>query len=334
MAFDLADRRGEVGGAYQHIYSGLTLQSPARYTALPGLKLKHPREYITVPEYRAYLEKYAAHHGLQPRRAEITGIVRSDRSFVVQFGVEPGRRYAAVAVATGMYDSPIWPAIPGLARQNEGVIHARVWTGPSDFTGKRMLVLGGATSAVEIAAECATHGLPIVMSTRSGVKVSSPRFLGRDVHDYAHIASHLLPRWLAGPYCEHRPTLPGSDLGFTRLQREGKIEVFGPVKRFDGKTAIFPDGRREKFDVVIAATGYRFEMPFLPTEVIRTPAGHPLADDGESRAWPGLFFIGVPCCRTLVSEFLRGIAKDAPAIAERIANRSQESGVRSQGIHV
>ena len=69
---------------------------------------------------------------------------------------------------------------------------------------------------------------------------------------------------------------------------------------------------------MIAATGYRFEMPFLPTEVPRTPAGHPLADEGESRAWPGLFFIGVPCCRTLVSEFLRGIGKDAPAIADRI----------------
>ena len=44
------------------------------------------------------------------------------------------------------------------------------------------------------------------------------------------------------------------------------------------------------------------------------------ADNCESRAWPGLFLLGMPCARNLNSAFLRGIAADARAVANRIAN--------------
>src|SRR5262249_19021215 len=130
-----------------------------------------------------------------------------------------------------------------------------------------------------------------------------------------------VPAWVLGPYCDRRPTLPASDLGFARFRREGRIEVRGPVDRFEGAAACFRDGARQEFDAVVLATGCRFAMPFLPAEVARASAGHPRAEAGESVSWPGLYFIGTPCARGLSSEFLRGIAKDAPALARRIAAR-------------
>lgn len=333
LGFDLVDRRGQLGGAYRLIYPRVALQSPARYTPLPGLPLHHEREYITAEEYLAYLLRYARHHGLEVRKADAKSVRRQGSDFEADFvGEAAPRRYRAVVVATGMFDFPIWPETPGLCEAAQSgslvAVHARDWRGPAGLEKKRLLIIGGATGAVELAEECARASLPVVMSTRSGIKIGKQRFLGRDIHDWAYLFVEQLPTWLLGPYCDRRPTLPGVDLGFSRFRKQGLIEVRGPIEIFDGATACFLDGHRQAFDVVVAATGYRFATPFLPKEVARASAGHPRTEDGESLSWPGLFFIGTPCAKSPSSEFLRGVAKDAPALARRIADRVATSPTR------
>jgi putative flavoprotein involved in K+ transport len=332
VPFRLLDRRGVTGGAYNHIYPGITLASPTRYTDLPGLALRTRGEYVTVPEYRAYLERYAAHHGLATERAEVSLVERQGRDFHVRFagGAEPSA-HRAVVVATGMYDQPVRPDVPGLppdgpaAPGRPAMVHTHDWPGPAAFRGRRLFVIGGATSAVEVAEECARAGIPVVVSARNGVRLTPQRILGRDIHDWAYIFFERLPRWLLGSYCGRRPTLPGADLGFSELRRRGLIAVRGAVTGFEGAAAAFADGARQDFDVVVLATGYRFVVPFLPPEVARAPAGHPLADEGESRSWPGLYFVGMPCERTLASEFLRGVRADAPVVARRVRQRLRQS---------
>jgi putative flavoprotein involved in K+ transport len=323
VPFRLVDRRGVTGGAYHYIYPGITLASPTRYADLPGLPLRTRGEYVTAPEYRAYLEHYAAHHRLTAERAEVRLVERRGHGFLVHFAETGPSYYPAVVVATGMYDHLVRPDIAGLpddgpaAPGRPAVVHTHDWQGPEAFRGRRLLAIGGATGAVEVAEECTRAGIPVVVSARSGVHLTPQRILGRDIHDWAYIFFERLPRWLLGSYCDRRPTLPGADLGFSRYRREGRIAVRGAVARFEGTTAVFADGPPQEFDVVILATGYRFVVPFLPDEVARAPAGHPLADEGESRSWPGLYFVGMPCERTLASEFLRGIRSDAPVVARR-----------------
>ncbi len=161
VPFRLVDRSGMTGGAYKHIYSGITLASPTRYAGLPGLRLRTRGEYVTVPEYHAYLDRYAAHHQLRADRAEVQLIERQGRGFFVHFADADPAAYVAVIVATGMYDFPVRPAIPGLPPDGpEGpgrpaVVHTHDWPGPERFRGRRMLIIGGGISAVEIAEECA-----------------------------------------------------------------------------------------------------------------------------------------------------------------------------------
>jgi hypothetical protein len=50
----------------------------------------------------------------------------------------------------------------------------------------------------------------------------------------------------------------------------------------------------------VAATGYRFERPFLAP---------------EAAGAPGLHLVGAPCAHRLASEFLYGIADDAQKVA-------------------
>jgi putative flavoprotein involved in K+ transport len=333
LAFDLVDRRGIAGGAYHCIYPGITLASPTRYTALPSLPLRTAGEYITASEYRDYLERYALYHDLAPAAAEVLRIERSARRFRVHFAgrAEP-ILYDAVVAATGMFDFPVWPEIPGLAApgpaapDRPAVLHAQAWAGPQAFRGQRLLILGGATSAVELAEQCGRAGLRVTVSARSGIHLAQQRFLGRDVHDWAYLLFEHLPTWALGPYCGRRPTLPGTDLGFTQLRRAGLIHVYNAVERFEGKSAIFaPETAsgpaREDFDAIVLATGYRFATPYLPPSVGGAPAGHGLAKDCQSVSWPGLYFVGTPCAATLSSEFLRGIARDALRVARLIGDQ-------------
>jgi putative flavoprotein involved in K+ transport len=329
VAFRLVDRRGVPGGAYLDMYAAISLASPTRYTALPGSALVDVTsgEYVTAGEYRAYLSRYAAAHRLMPEAAEVLEVRRDPDGFRVEMAGGTGSaRFRFVVVATGMFDHPILPEIPGLPGAGEAgeleVLHARSWRGPGPFSGRRLLVIGGATSAVEIAAEAARAGVGVTVSARGRrVRLAPQRLLGRDVHDWAYLLAWL-PRWALGSYCNRRPTLPGSDIDFSRLVREGRIEIAPEVVSFAGRTAHWADGSRRDVDAVVLATGYRFDMPFLPADVARArPAGHPLADGGESRSWPDLFFVGTPCARSLFSEFLHGVAHDTPVVARRIRER-------------
>jgi putative flavoprotein involved in K+ transport len=277
---DLVDRHGVPGGAYRRIYDGITLASPTRHTALPGFEPK-AGEYITVPQYRAYLDEYAAHHRLAVRKAEVRRVRRGLR---VEFDGEE-RRYDAVVVATGMFDFP---------RRLEGATHASEWRGPAALPGPRVLIIGGATAAIEIAEECARAGLKPVLSVRSKLKIAAQRFLGRDLHDFLVPAARRLPRWLAPSYCHGKQSLPGVDLGFRDFQRRGAVRLRDAIKRIEGKTAVFANGEREEFDAIVAATGYRFEQPLLEDEV---------------------HFVGAPCAHSLASEFLWGIHDDAQKVA-------------------
>ncbi len=292
---DLVDRHGVPGGAYRRIYDGITLASPTRYTALPGLAPK-AGEYITVPQYRAYLDDYAAHHDLHVRKATVNQLRREADGWHAHFDGE-AQRYDAVVAATGMFDFPRRPQLDGNVALP--VLHAAQWRGPAALSGPRVLIIGGATSAIEIAEECARAGLRPTLSVRGRLKIAPQRLLGRDLHHYIVGPLKWLPRALARAYCAGRQSLPGTDLGFRDWQRRGAITLRGALTRSEGRRVRFADGASEEFDVIIAATGYRFERPYLPA---------------DAKA-PGLYLVGAACAHSLASEFLYGIADDAQKVA-------------------
>jgi putative flavoprotein involved in K+ transport len=327
MQFDMIDRSGQPAGAYGHLHGGITLSSPAKFTQLPGLPIEASATYITIAEYRTYLDRYAAHFDLHPEEQYVESIERRGGRFAVKFASEPcPRYYEAVVAATGMCDHPVYPQIEGLAeaRSKIRVIHSRDWPGPEALAGSRVLIIGGASSGIAIAEQCAEAGLACVVSARrQQMRFSFTRIFGFDLRRWVYPLTRRLPRWLFGKRCSLHPAFVGTERGFRGHQRSGLITVRGPVVRFDGRQVTFAEGLADRFDVVVLATGYRFNMPYLPKEVARAPAGQPLADNGQSRSWPGLYFVGIPCANSIGSEFLHGIAADAPAVARRIRQQLQ-----------
>ena len=137
-------------------------------------------------------------------------------------------------------------------------------------------------------------------------------------------ACRPLPLWAARRVCQDGGRFPGIDRGFGTFVSRGYITLRPDIARVDGHRVRFVDGSETDVDVIVCATGYRFEMPFLPAGIPRARQGYPLAVRGECAGWPGLFVLGTPCAVRADSQFIHGAAADAHVIANSIAKRLRE----------
>lgn len=326
------DRAGVIGGAYARLYGDIALTSPSRFIGLPGLPFKPTGVYVAVSEYRAYLRHYAQAYGMTPVSAWIQRIDPIDGGYRVHARQPDGaldvRVYRFVVVATGMFDYPRRPVIPGLPEEGTStserpmVFHAASFRGAKTLVGQRVLIVGGASSAVEIAEMCAHDGVRVVVSARGGrVNAHAQKILSVDLIGLLYPILHRMSNSINRAMSERAVTVPGVAISFHRHRTRGLIEVRSPVVGFSGKTAMFQEHPPASFDAVILATGYRHAMPFLPRDIARTRAGYPRCHRGESVSHHGLFFVGVPYAFQLTSQYLYGMARDGPRVAESIRAR-------------
>jgi len=326
IEFALFDRSGEAGGAFRQMPRAMRLLSPRRFVNLPHLSYPGKENYPGIPDYELYLRQYATRLGLTPERQEISSISKTKNGFEVRFASLQTMECRFVVVATGLFGNPVWPEIPGLSPQNKlreqaSVLHAHDWKAADSLRGQRVLIIGSGISGVSIAEECALAGARAVVSRRSGrTRLVSHRLLGVDILHWFR-PMEFLPRSLFGNLCERGVHPPAYNNGYRMLVANGQIVEQSGVKQIDGRKITFANGQCEEVDLIVAATGYKYETPFLPAAVRRAAAGHPLANNSESTEWPGLFFVGAPCARRIDSEFLRGIASDALHVATRIQSR-------------
>lgn len=306
-AVRLIDRDGRIGGAYARIDPTMLMTSPASLTALPGLPIDRPPPYFTVGEYLAYLTAYAAAAGLAPERKAVQRVRASGPAYVV----DDTDSYETIVVASGVFDSPVRPAIAGTP--SVPVIHSSQWvTATHARPGSRVLVVGGATSAVEIAEHCARRGCVTTVAART-LSIGPQTILGFD----PAVAVLPLLSWVRPRAFCAGATVPAGDRGF----RELRIPVHREPRSIDGAIATLADGHRCEVDLVVLATGYRHEAAFLPAELARTPRGLARCRRNESVSHRGVFVVGAPCSRSAASQYLYGIARDAEAVARVIAER-------------
>ena len=326
IGFALLDRSGTAGGSFRQMPRGMRLLSPRRYVHLPHLLYPGSENYPSMPDYESYLREYATHFGLVPERREILGIKRTGEGFEIHCASAPAMQCRCVLIATGLFGNPVWPEIDGLAsrkknQESSAILHSHDWGDRNAIPGQRILIIGAGISGVSVAEECAKAGAEVMVSRRSTrTRLVPARLLGLDIlHWFRPV--EFLPRSFFGRLCQHGVHPPAYDNGYRAFVANGKITELPEVKQIEGRKAKFADGSCHEVEIIVAATGYKYETPFLPPEVRRAPGGHPIANECESPDWPGLFFVGAPCARRINSEFLRGIASDAVRVAERIELR-------------
>jgi putative flavoprotein involved in K+ transport len=322
----IVDRHGEAGGSYNRIYPGTQLSSPTHFLKLPGDPRIQSTKYLRASEFASYLTSYAVENAIKPTRREVSDITRDGSEFVVRFSdSEDSQGFRVVVLCTGMFDSPYFPPIPGLTQFSStgsstvSFSHASQWRGPSSLGTTRLLIVGGGMTGIELAEECVGAGLRPELSIRSGTKWPLPdRRFGIDPRFVVYPLMNAAPLWMFGRRCSQGWSHRAIDRGFWRYYRRNLLTVRPPIQEAHGDCVVFSDGSSVKVDHIIFATGYRFEMPFLPKTMPRQFQGVPFLSRGQSTLWEGLFCVGVPCAFGASSHFIHGIAEDARAVAERI----------------
>jgi putative flavoprotein involved in K+ transport len=332
--FVILERAGATGPAWRERWDSLTLFTPRRYSALPGLPFPgDPDGYPTRDEVIAYLERYAETFELPIElNSEVKTVWRADDG---RFRLDAdGRTVEAdqVVVATGPFQTPYVPRVAEPLSDEVFQTHAVGYRRPSDVPPGTVLVVGGGNTGFQIAKELsATH--KVALSVGSHQKPLPQRFLGRDLFWWltkARILDKTVESRL-GRKLSTRDTLIGSSP--RELEKRYGVELRPRVVGADGHTVRFEDGSEIEFDAVVWATGYRPDYSWIKLPLF-DENGRVRHRRGVTEV-PGLYFLGLTWQHTRGSALIGWVKDDAEFIAKRIAahqeSKAPESGRTSVG---
>jgi cation diffusion facilitator CzcD-associated flavoprotein CzcO len=224
------------------------------------------------------------------------------------------RCYAAVAVCNGHHWDKRWPepAYPGAEEFEGEQIHGHDYRGPEMLEGKRVLVVGGGNSGMDLARDASHVAAAAFLSLRRGVWVIRKRIDGKPIDQT------LLPPWLpwtvkqkAFEYLRRRsgdPTKVGlpkpdhkvghahptvSDQAFDRFAAKA-VTPKPAISELRGDRVAFVDGSDEAVDLIVYCTGYRVTFPFFDGDLISAPGNDlPLFRRMLHPTIPGVYFVGL-----------------------------------------
>lgn len=330
--YQLVDREGEVGGSYLRMYSHMQLSSPPSYLGLPGASPLHGRGYLKVSDYVPYLKQYAIENRIMPIRREVIRIQRGQTGFDITFGDSiKTNSYAFIVACTGSFDKPNMPIVPGLndvsinGEDRVSFSHACHWKGTVALNTNRILIVGGGMTAIELAEECVQNGIKPIMSFKAGRGRTFPsQILGLNPRFIIYPLMLRAPLRLFQRQCTEGWQYRGINRGFKKYCEQHLIDLRPRIQTIQGRAVTFTDGTSAEIDHIVFATGYRWDMPFLPDIIPKGLQGNPILKHGEIATWPGFFCVGITCSFSASSHFIYGIAEDARSVAEAIFMRMSE----------
>jgi len=166
--FVVLDANDGPGGAWRHRWDSLTFDAAHGIHDLPGMPLgtpdpREPASRVVSRYYGAYEQQLEL-----PVIRPVDVLSVDHRQGVFTVAAADGRTWHARAVinATGTWDSPYVPYYPGIAEFTGRQLHTRGFTAAEDFAGRRVLVVGGGTSALQFLLQLHEAGAATVWTTR------------------------------------------------------------------------------------------------------------------------------------------------------------------------
>lgn len=245
----------------------------------------------------------------------------------------------------------------------ELVTHSSAHHDTTEFAGRDVVVIGGGSSAVDLATLLAEGGAAVsLVARRTSLRFSSPPGAGERSlwQRLRHPSSGLGPGLRSFLY-QRLPHLfrflPG-DLRLTIIRKHlGPQTAWLMRERFESGVNTTLGAQLEKAaeeggrvrlayrtadgvlhevmtDHIIAATGYRSDVDrlrFLSEGIrsaIRTHAGMPVLSGTFETSVPGLYFVGPPAVNSFgpLMRFMVASEYVAPRISRRLANQARRAG--------
>ncbi|MGW3074174.1 flavin-containing monooxygenase [Kitasatospora sp. NPDC001132] len=290
--FVVLDANPVPGGAWAHRSPSLRMATVHGVHDLPDAELPPPdpeapaRE--VVPEYFA---AYEARHALPVVRPVVVRAVRAeserpDSRLLVEtdHGTWSTR---ALVNATGTWTRPFLPHYPGHFAGRQ--LHYAEYRGPEEFTGKRVLVVGGGASAIQVLSEVAAVGETVWVTRSEPVYHDGPFTpeYGRAV--VAKVAERV------------RKGLPvrsvvsvtglGPSVAYRRAEELGALHRRPMFDRLTEHGAAWGD-EELAVDAIVWATGFRPEIGHLGPLGLRSPGGGIALTGTRATADPRVHLVG------------------------------------------
>ena len=314
----------QIGGLWAYLndsglssaYATLYINTPRNQTEFEDFPFD--KEVPLFPHHTdmcRYLNQYAKHFDLVKHiqfNSKVTDITPlADGSW--QLSQEGGRTdvFDRVIVASGHLHKPLH--ISQLQKDFVGeYLHSHYYREPAPYVGKRICVVGAGNSAFDICADVCVTSERTVLVARSPAIIHPKLLFGRPYRDVTVMLERWwIPEWLRKKIVNFLVLMIQGDmekLGFKKATQRihntsngtlaihlayRRVSVKQKIEKIDGKTLHFSDGTSDTFDVVIAASGYLIDLPFIKPDVL------PVVDNSielykriVSTNHPGLYFIG------------------------------------------
>lgn len=305
----------DVGGNWYHgVYPTANILSSRTATEYPDFPM--PENYPDFPSakqmheyYRIYTEHFNLRENIRFNTKVISVKPVKNNLWLAQFDTGETIQFKGVAVCNGHHWSKRYPTIQG--NFTGEILHSKEYKSPEQLRGKRILVVGAGNSAFDISSEGARVGEKCFLSVRRGIWIFPKTFMGKPLSAFQKIK---LPVWVKkrigklmlkmaiGNPQEYGLPKPEIDV-FSRHPtidtdtlihiKNGRITVKGGIKEFAGKNVHFLDDSIEEVDLVVFATGFHVDFPFLPKALCRVEEstvkvyGYGMYED-----YKGLYIVG------------------------------------------
>ncbi|MGH3385740.1 MAG: FAD-dependent oxidoreductase [Nocardioidaceae bacterium] len=268
------DRNPASGGAWQHRWPTLTMSDVHGIFQLPGSRVPDSHGDEPANDFiPRYFSAYEDRHQLPILRPVTVRTVRDARAGGLEVVTDHGSWTANSLVnATGTWDRPFVPAYPGIETFRGRQLHTVDYRGPSDFAGQHVVVVGGGHSALQLLAEISD------VATTTWVTRRPPRWrtwASLSPDDGRAAVARVEDRVRQGLPPESVVSVTGLHV---RPQEEAAKQrgTYDREPMFDRITPDgihWPDGRTQRADVIVWATGFRAALGHLAPLHLREPSG-------------------------------------------------------------
>jgi indole-3-pyruvate monooxygenase len=347
IPFILLEQSDKVGIEWTNRYDRLHLHTPKKHSELPHFRMPvNFDRYVAKDDFVTYLQQYSNVFNIQPVfNKKVIHVRRTENLWEV---FTTGEKFVSnnVIIATGYSRKPLQPVLKGLEDFKGEIIHSSQYRNGKSYKDKKVIVIGFGNSACEIAIDLHEHNAIPSLSVRKGVNVIPRDIAGISILDiviaqswltkislaladilnkpllsiiYGDLEKYGLKKLPYGPITQvvKYKRIPLLDIGTVSLIKRGKIKVHPGIDHIKGDSLCFTDGKVEKYDTIIFATGYEPAVAeFLQGyDKVSDETGNPSVSGMESRL-PNLYFCGFSLSP---NGMLREIGIEAKRIAKALA---------------
>lgn len=294
--FLILDAEVRPGGAWQHRWPTLTMETVNHIADLPGMPVgpHDPQDEAAevVPEY---FTEYEEAFDLPILRPVLVFSVEENGDGRLCVESSAGTYIArAIINCTGTWTRPFVPYYPGVENFRGSQFHTQGYSTPERFWRQRVMIVGGGISALNHLAEVSEVAKKVHWVTRTpprwrewGGGTALPEDIGREVENRvrARVEAGLRPQ----------PVVAETGIPLTpkirEMQKRGLLDRKPMFDRLEAHGAVWGETFVE-LDSIIWATGFRPELRHLAPLRLRTPMGGVKMEGTHVAGDPRIHLIG------------------------------------------